>query len=93
MVGAIVNRQSVLYSVERELAQGDAVGIAAGAFAGARAVDEIALRLGIADHHVGELAFAVGNIDGHYGRADAAEHYARAALVCQGVGFHVICGF
>ena len=84
VIGAIVDGELRLLAVEGELASHDPSGDSAGNLAGAGAVGEIRQGIGVADHHVGNLAVPVGNADRDDGSADIGEHHTGAALVLQG---------
>ena len=75
MVGAVVDRQLVSYTVEGKTPLGDTVGKAPGTLAEARSVVEIILRLAIAKHHVAEAPGLVGHVNRHYCGSVIAEHH------------------
>ena len=66
-IRAVVDSKLILLSSHGELSLGDAVGIASGHLAGARAIVEVVGSIGISEHHISHLALCIG----HDSRNDA----------------------
>ena len=87
-VGAVVDRQRVFLAVERELALGDAVAVAADQRAEVRAVLDVIGQVVVAEHHVAEVAVAVGHLQEDDEAAVIADAGLGALVVAQRVEVH-----
>ena len=85
VVGAVVDGQGVLHTVQGELALGNAVGIAAGNLAGAGAVGKIGQGIVVSQHHVFQLSVLVRNHDGDDGGAHGAKLHIGTGTVLEGI--------
>ena len=85
VVGTVVDGEAVGFAVYHEMAFGDAVGKAAGAFAEAGAIMVVALCLAIAEDYVSEIAVTVRHVYADYSGTETAQDCGRAAVIGNGI--------
>ena len=85
---AIILRQRVRLAVQREFSVRDSVPVSSNQCAKKSFVGEVAIEAVIAEHHIVELAGAIGDLERNDDPAEVGDRNFHALLIGQGIKIH-----